>query len=128
MELVFFVLAVMGLTAIVVDSTISKKFKDWLGEKVPVWKEKIPDDIRATIPCKFLAWLGHNIAEASNCYQCSGFWVGFALGGFFFPCHLVTLLCCGFAGSCVAVWGTSYLNYLEAQTLINIDDGEHRNS
>ena len=104
----------MGLTAIIVDSTISQKARKWLDDHLPQRFKGL--------------WITKFVSEMSNCYQCTGFWVGLLLGVFLIGTHWYWMLCCGFVGSTAASWGTLYFTYLEAQTLINIDQGEQQNS
>ena len=56
MNLMLFILAVIGLTHIVVDAEISEPVHKWIEPRCPL------------------------VARIMDCYQCSGFWCGLALG------------------------------------------------
>ena len=105
MLLFLFCIAVIGLTHIIVDSHIAELVKKKVFEKAdgtpkeltPVWAE---------------------IKYMSNCYQCSGFWVGLLLGILINPLGgeafiLFLLLLYAFAGSYLGVLGAALLNYLD---------------
>ncbi len=98
--LVLSLLAVIGLTHIIVDGAIFLPVRNLLKKFLPT-----------------------GIYKLFECYQCSGTWCGFLIGYFMFGTWPLTLAV-GLAGSFVATWGATYLNYLEAQTLINLNDGE----
>lgn len=88
MTLVLFILAVVGLTHIVVDAEIGEPLHEWIGPRCPV------------------------IARIMDCYQCAGFWCGLALGPVVSWNPLLWLVC-GFAGSFLAQLGWLVLDSLE---------------
>ena len=88
MNLLLFALAVIGLTHIVVDAEISEPVHTWIEPRCPL------------------------VARIMDCYQCSGFWCGLALGpvvSWSPPVWLVS----GFAGSFLAQLGWLVLDSLE---------------
>ena len=88
MNLILFILAVIGLTHIVVDAEISEPAYKWIEPRCPV------------------------IARIMDCYQCAGFWCGLALGPVVSWNPLLWLVC-GFAGSFLAQLGWLVLDSLE---------------
>jgi len=54
----FFVIGLIGMTFIIVDSTIATGFRKW-------WRDHMKYKL-----------FGHDIAEIVDCHQCAGFWVG----------------------------------------------------
>ena len=87
-----FVLAVIGLTHILIDSEIMAP----MDERARAW-----------LPAK----VHHGLFE---CYQCSGFWCGVLLGFLLIGASPATLFACGCAGSFVADISESLFKYLES--------------
>jgi hypothetical protein len=98
-QIVLFVLGTIGLTHIVVDSSLFAPARRWLQGKLP-----------------------EKIYRVFECYQCAGTWCGFLVGWMTMSTSLWTILVCGFAGSFLASWAAFYLNYLEAKTMIAMND------
>lgn len=96
--IVLFLPAVIGGTHIVVDSSIFTPVRDWLKERLP-----------------------YSVYRVFECYQCSGYWVG-VLCSFILLSYnpMVAFFPGGFAGSFLAVFGGTYLNYLEANTIVEL--------
>jgi len=88
MNLILFILAVIGLTHIVVDAEVSEPVHRWIAPRCPL------------------------LARIMDCYQCAGFWCGLALGPVVGRSPLVWLGC-GFAGSFLAQLGWLVLDSLE---------------
>ena len=89
--MMLFIFAVIGLTHILVDSEIMEPVEKWLKPYLP-------------------AAVHHSLFE---CYQCSGFWCGGALG-LLMGYRLPLLVACACAGSFLAQLGHWALNALEA--------------
>jgi len=89
MNLILFILGVVGLTHIIVDGEISAPVYQWIKPRSPF------------------------IARIMDCHQCSGFWCGLALGPIVSWSPLLWLIC-GFAGSFLAQLGFWTLEALEA--------------
>lgn len=89
MTLLLFILAVIGLTHIVVDSEIAEPAHEWAKAHWP--------------------WLGRMM----DCHQCAGFWCGLVLGPVVSWNPLLWVVC-GFAGSFLAQLGYWTLDALEA--------------
>jgi hypothetical protein len=101
-SLILFVLSVIGFTHIIVDpATIAKPFRDFVEKYCFSWLNKL-----------------------FSCYQCCGTWVGFFCGYVLLSKDPLTIFLCGMSGSFIATWGATYLNYLEAQSIINIDNND----
>lgn len=97
-----FAFAVIGFTHIIVDpAVIMKPLRDFIKEKCPSWMDKLV-----------------------SCYQCCGTWVGFLCGLILISYNPFVIFTCGMAGSFLASFGASYLNYIEAQSLLSLKDEE----
>lgn len=104
--LLLFAAAVIGLTHIIVDpATIAQGMRKSI--------EK-----RAKTGNKFWGIVN----KVVSCYQCCGVWVGWFCGGFLFYPHVFVIIFCGAAGSFIATWGATYLNYLEARSIISMEE------
>lgn len=93
-EIILFLVGVIGFTHIVVDSKIFEPIREIAKKLLKSWY--------------FL-----------DCYQCTGFWCGLICGMMVFPMHL--WLIAGFAGSFLATFGAILLNYFEAKTVIDLE-------
>lgn len=98
-NLVLFLLGVVGLTMILVDSSIMAPIRDLLQKILP-----------------------EKIYKVFQCYQCMGFWSGIIGGVILIDLHPLIVFMCGCAGSAASSFWATYLNYLEAQSFINLDD------
>lgn len=113
-ELILLILAGIGLTSIIVDSEFFADWKLSFQAKTKKLEEKDGEDDPTVKKRKKLYYL-------VNCYQCSGFWVGFVLGVFLHPLGLswyawpVEWLVCGGAVSYAAQVGMALFNYLNVQ-------------
>ena len=89
--ILLFIVAVIGMTHIIVDSTIMEPVEEWMEGRLP--------------PCV------HN--ALFNCYQCSGFWCGVVLSPLvsFNP---FIMFACGCAGSFVTDFSESAFKFLES--------------
>ena len=98
---IFFCFAVVGLTNIITDpATIVQPIRDCVNR----WAEN----------SKFWLW----VDKLMSCYQCTGFWVGLFCGVILISHNPFVVFLCGPAGSFIATWGASYLNYLEARSIV----------
>jgi len=91
---VFFLLAAVGLTAVIVESKIFRPIRDY-AERWP--------------------WL-HSLM---TCYQCSGFWAGTVLYPFILGVNW-GWVGAGFAASFLSVFSAALMNWIEANTVINL--------
>lgn len=95
-----FCLSVVGLTNIIVDpATIMQPIRNLIEKYMPKWFDKLV-----------------------SCYQCSGTWVGFLCGYILVSRRPEIVFLCGMAGSFLATFSATYLNYLEAKSIINVED------
>ena len=100
MEGLLFCFGVIGMTHIIVDSTIMEPLRNWVDRIFP---EKIS---------KFI-----------HCYQCSGFWCGIFCGWFVMPeITWFQLFVAGYAGSFLSNLAALYMNYLEAQAIVTLNN------
>jgi len=102
-NIILFALATVGMSHIIVDGKIFMPVKKWLNK-----------------------WLPSSIYQLFDCYQCSGTWCGFVCGSIILSNNFLVIFLCGMAGSFLAVVAASFLNFMEAQTLINIGDDDER--
>lgn len=99
-SLLFFSLSVIGLTNIIVDpATIMQPIRDFIEKKCHPWLNKLV-----------------------SCYQCSGTWVGFICGYIILSHDPFIVFLSGMAGSFLATLSATFLNYLEAQSIVNTND------
>lgn len=101
-SLILFSLAVIGMTNIIVDpATIMQPVRNLIEQKGPSWLNKLV-----------------------SCYQCSGTWVGFICGYILISKDIFVVFLCGMAGSFLATFAATYLNYLEAKSIIGVEQDE----
>jgi len=107
-EFLLFSLAAVGFTLIVVDGSIFAPIRDALVEKSfdPI-KNKAIETFKN--PIGFLK-------DLTDCYQCSGVWVGWFLG-WTLNWSFVHVFAAGFASSFLALLGAALLNYIESKTV-----------
>jgi len=102
---VLFIFGTVGLTHIIVDSTIMQKPRDWL---------------RAILP--------EYIYKIFECYQCCGTWVGFLCGWLCFGLSFKAIFLGGMAGSFLSYGSAALLTYLEANSLVDVPkNGKEKN-
>lgn len=89
--MILFILGVIGMTHILVDSEIMEPVDEWAKTWMP-------------------AKLHHGLFE---CYACSGFWCGVVMGLFTVSANPLILFACGCAGSFLADLGKDILDRLE---------------
>jgi hypothetical protein len=95
-----FCLAVAGMTNIVVDPAA------------------IFAPIRSAIEKSEIQWL----MKLVSCYQCTGTWAGFICGAAVFGTDPRIVFCCGMAGSFIATLSATYTNYLEARSMLGVEE------
>ena len=93
-----FVLSSVGMTFIIVDSTIMEPVRLRLKQILPEY-----------------------IYKVFECYQCSGFWCGIISGLILLTHNIFELALCGCAASFLSVLCANILNYLEINTSVDID-------
>jgi len=89
MNLLLFVLGVVGMTHIIVDSEISAPVHKWIAPRLPI------------------------VARIMACDQCAGFWCGLALGVALLSYRPLAVFAAGCAGSFLAQLGWLVLDSLE---------------
>lgn len=96
-----FVFAVIGFTLLIVDSYILQDFRNFMKRKLPAKTYKV-----------------------FECYQCMGFWTGMISGFILISFNPFVFFLCGCAGSFLAMLGGSFLTYLEAITVVSLEDND----
>lgn len=99
-KLVIFITATIGMTNIIVDpAAIARPFRDFIDKRMPSFFSKL-----------------------FSCYQCSGTWVGFIFGYIIFSSDPFIIFLCGMAGSYLCTISATYMNYLEARSIIGVEE------
>lgn len=99
-RIIVFALATVGLTNIIVDpATIMQPVRDFIDRRMPSFVSKLV-----------------------SCYQCSGTWVGFLCGYLIVSKEPEVVFLCGMAGSYLATMSATYSNYLEARSIVAVED------
>ena len=95
--LLLFAFSVIGMTHMIVGpATILQPFRNWADKTLP-----------------------NKVNELLSCYQCCGTWVGFFMGAILVSLNPFVVFACGMAGSWLASWSVWYLNWLEANSIID---------
>lgn len=105
-----FAFGCIGITSIIVDGEIFKKLREYLKLIGPEFINKL-----------------------LSCYQCSGFWVGIIIGSLLFLNDFfkeiesgyvvfTAILLSGGASSALSYFWALYLTYLEANSLIKLEE------
>jgi len=89
MNLILFILGVVGMTHIIVDGEVSKPVHQWIKPRLPV------------------------LARIMDCYQCAGFWCGLVLGLALLSHQPLIVVAAGCAGSFLAHLGWLVLDSLD---------------
>jgi hypothetical protein len=101
-RILIFAMATVGLTNIIVDpAAIMQPVRDFIDKRCHPW-----------------------IAKLVSCYQCSGTWVGFLCGYLLIGKEPEVVFMCGMAGSWLATMSATVTNYLEAMSIIGVEDNE----
>jgi len=102
MEIFLFTLGIIGMTHILVDSDMP----------FILWFRNIVDKY---LPVKW--------SKLIHCYVCTGFWAGLFCGWAAFSTITYSqIFLAGCAGSFLANFMAIYMNYLEAKTIITLDE------
>jgi len=89
MNLILFILGVIGLTHIIVDSAVMGPVHEWIKLWCPI------------------------VGKIMDCQQCAGFWCGMILGLALLSCNPFVVFAAGCAGSFLAQLGWLLLDALE---------------
>lgn len=103
MDLILFVLSVIGMTLIVVDGSILQWFRNLV--KLTAAKIKVP-----------------SLGTIVDCYLCSGTWCGFLMGFIWISSNPLKIFACGCAGAFLANAAALVLNWIESATMSNLPD------
>ena len=108
-NLLLFCLAVIGLTGILVESTLFAPVREWI-------KAASEAEPPTSINKQFWCFL----TQMLSCFQCCGVWTGWFCGFCLFYPNIPMIFMAGFAGSFLASWSTTYLYYLQARSVIEL--------
>lgn len=99
-SILLFAMAVIGLTNIVVDpASIAAPLRNFIEKNMPKWVDKL-----------------------FSCYQCFGTWAGFLCGYLIVGQSPSVVFLCGMAGSFLATMSATYMNYLEARSIVGVEE------
>ncbi|MCK9458569.1 MAG: DUF1360 domain-containing protein [Proteobacteria bacterium] len=123
-NLILFLLASVGLSHILVESTICDPLRTWFKDRSPKEGDPCPK------PLSF-KWLCGKTSYILGCYQCSGVWSGWIMAGFILTSwnvdvsiiynlftNLAVIIPAGFAASIISNLVAILLTYLEANSLV----------
>ena len=97
MNFLLFVIGVIGMTHIIVDSSIFKPVRELA-----------------------LKYLPRFISKVFECYQCMGFWCGCMLGLTILSHNPFVVFAAGCGGSFLSNLAAAILNYLDARAIVDI--------
>jgi len=102
MEIVLFCLGCVGMSHIIIEGKIFEGVRAWLKPRLPGM-----------------------LYSLFECYQCTGFWVGLFCSYFVFGnITWGQVFVGGCAGSFLSAIGALIMNYLEAKTIVNLEESE----
>jgi hypothetical protein len=96
-----FATAAIGMTHIIVDSSILEFFRE-------AYKKVVPEKFKSLV----------------DCYMCCGFWCGMFCAWAVYSPSWWTVLVGGFAGSFLANFAATFLNWVEAGTIVNLEKND----
>lgn len=126
MEIVLYILGAIGFTQIMVDSQIMQPVRNWFQN--PYWPPVLTFlKLMVVHPIVWArTYIIGTINEIIGCHQCCGFWTGLATGWLVFSALTWgQILAAGFAGSFLSTFTATFLNYLEARTIVSLQE-EHK--
>lgn len=88
-NLVLFCLSTIGLTNIILDSSLFAPVRHFIQDRIPP-----------------------KVYEVFECHQCMGTWCGFLMGGILLANNFFEVLACGFAGSFLATVAFLFIEYV----------------
>jgi hypothetical protein len=104
MEILLFCLGCIGMSHIIIEGKIFEPVRN-----------------------RLKAWLPGYIYSLLECYQCTGFWSGLLCSwAVFSGITWWQVFFGGCAGSFLAALGALVMNYLEAQTIVNLNEERDR--
>jgi len=98
-DLILFLLAAIGLTHIIVDAKITEPIRNLATKYLP-----------------------EKISYMFSCYTCAGVWTSAFLGWVTYGNSLYKIILCAFAGSVLSNFMAIFLNFLEAKTIIDLQN------
>ncbi len=112
LNFVLFIFSLIGLSFIIVESTIFQPMRTWLKDGL------IPQKLNF----KFFVLIKNKLTKIVGCFQCTGFWSGVICGLLLVSFNPLIVFCCGCAGSFLTPLAVSIMNYIEVQTIINMKE------
>jgi hypothetical protein len=119
-ELFLLAFSTIGLANIFIAGSNFEWLRDWIA----ISNETLNEIENPGRFQRIKKWIMHNLKMIFSCYQCMGTWCGFICGSMIFGFVPLTILLCGFAGSFLTILANVLLNYLEAQTFVNLGKNE----
>jgi hypothetical protein len=97
-SLLLFVLAVIGMTNILVDSRLFEPVRCWLQKVLPT-----------------------KVYEVLECHQCTGFWTGMICGLILLSFNPFIVFACGCAGSFVSAFAYILMEFILSKTEFSLE-------
>lgn len=102
-NLVLFLVSTIGLAHIIVDGSIMSWFRDFVKGAT--------------------AYFGFpSFGKVVECYLCCGVWCGFLMGLIWISYNPFKVFACGCAGGFIANFAAMVLNWIEAQTIVELPE------
>lgn len=102
LEFLLFALSTIGMAHVIIDGSIMAWFRD--GVKRLAQRVGWP-----------------HLGDVVDCYLCCGTWCGFLMGLIWISYNPAKIFACGVAGGFLANFAAVVLNYLEAQTIVHLE-------
>lgn len=119
-EFLLFIFASIGFTNIMIDGSIFKSLREWIDKKT---KPPIVEKVVVKSTDEFTPpWFWVKVNQLFGCPQCMGFWCGVICGIMLLSFNPLIWIPCGFAGSFLSVLASYLFIYLEANSLVDLEN------
>jgi hypothetical protein len=121
-EFFLILFAAMGLSHIIVETSLLSSVKTWLSDQYVLW-----DDSFNRTGKRWHWYIGaffNRILEMSNCYQCSGVWAGWFIGSLaalFGQFSWINVLLLGFANAIFSPLSTVIITFFNLKNTESLD-------
>ena len=105
-----FILSAVGFTHLVVDSA----FLEWFRNFVKKASLKVSEWVKIPKVAKF--------GNVVDCYVCAGVWCGFVMGAIWLSWNPFKIIACGCASGLLSNFAAIFINYLEAKTVVVLNE------
>jgi uncharacterized transporter YbjL len=108
--IILFILGTVGLAHVIIDGSIMQWFRDGI--------KNVSAKLAKMLNLDGLKRLG----DVVDCYLCCGVWCGFLMGLIWISYNPFKVFACGLAGGFLASFSATVMNYLEAQSIVHMDE------